>query len=294
MQYLLTKRVGGSRIGENFWQGTDKIMVEERIKETVVSEVEYSRSQIDQILHCALDIARKILESGGEIRRAEETVEFICHAYGIKDMEVFGILSEIQATIRTPKGRYITQIVRVQSWMNDLYRLELLNALSRKICQEKPDPSLLQDLVSEIAVQARPHQLRILVSYFAGAAGFCVFFGGSFHDSLVSGIIGLVVYLLDFIKPKWMNSVAHGVIASAAVGILCFILTHFGIGQSMEHIMMGTIMLLTPGLALGNAIRDLLCGDLIAGSLRMMQVLLAAAAITAGLVVTIWLGGVLF
>ncbi len=68
----------------------------------------YDRGQTDLVLACALNIARRIVECGGEIRRAEETVEFICHAYGIQQMEVFGILSEIQATIRTPDGRAVT------------------------------------------------------------------------------------------------------------------------------------------------------------------------------------------
>ncbi len=139
--------------------------------------------------------------------------------------------------------------------------------------------------------KSRP--LLTVCAYFAGAFGFCIFFGGSLFDALTAGVLGLALCALDMLRPAWMNSVAHGVIASSAAGVLCLLLTRLGIGDNMEHIMMGTIMLLTPGLALGNALRDLLCGDLIAGALRLLQVILAAVAIAAGLVVTVWLRGVL-
>lgn len=263
-------------------------------EEKLSAPAEYDRSQADLVLGCALNIARRIVECGGEIRRAEETVEFICHAYGIRQMEVFAILSEIQATIRTPDGRYITQIVRIHSWQNNLRQLEAYNALSRKITRETPDPALLDEMFHAVGKNDKSRRPLTLAAYFTAAFGFCIFFGGNLTDALVAGFVGLMLFVLDTLKPAWMNSVAHGAIASSAAGILCLLLTHFGIGNSMEHIMMGTIMLLTPGLALGNALRDLLCGDLIAGALRLLQVVLAAAAIAAGLVVTVWLRGVLF
>ena len=50
----------------------------------------------------------------------------------------------------------------------------------------------------------------------------------------------------------------------------------------MATIMIGTIMLQIPGLAFGTALRDLLGGDLLAGSLRLIQSLLAAAMIAFG------------
>lgn len=256
-------------------------------------EAGYDRGQADLVLACALNIARRIVECGGEIRRAEETVEFICNAYGMRQMEVFGILTEIQATIRTPDGRYITQIVRIHSWQNNLSRLEAYNALSRKLVRETPDPAELNDLFEKVAKEDKPRRPLIAFGYFVAAFELCIFFGGSLIDALAAGLLGLALCALDFLKPAWMNSVAHGVIATSAVGVLCLLLTCIGIGNSVEHIMMGTIMLLTPGLALGNALRDMLCGDLIAGALRLLQVILAAASIAAGLVVTLWLGEVL-
>ena len=49
-----------------------------------------------------------------------------------------------------------------------------------------------------------------------------------------------------------------------------------------SQIMIGTIMLLVPGVAFGNALRDLLCGDLIAGGLKTVQAVLSALMIAFG------------
>ena len=55
--------------------------------------------------------------------------------------------------------------------------------------------------------------------------------------------------------------------------------------------MIATIMLLIPGIAFGNAMRDLLCGDILAGILKTVQSCLSAILIAAGYSIAIfWLG----
>ncbi len=60
-----------------------------------------------------------------------------------------------------------------------------------------------------------------------------------------------------------------------------------------DKVMIGNIMLLIPGMALTNSIRDLLCGDIVAGLLRLVESLLIALAIAAGYSIPlILLGGI--
>ena len=55
--------------------------------------------------------------------------------------------------------------------------------------------------------------------------------------------------------------------------------------------MIGNIVLLIPGMALANSIRDLLCGDIVAGLLRLVESLLVALAIAAGYSLPLFLLG---
>jgi uncharacterized membrane protein YjjP (DUF1212 family) len=57
---------------------------------------------------------------------------------------------------------------------------------------------------------------------------------------------------------------------------------------------MGGIMLLIPGIAMTNAVRDMLTGDIASGLLRLVDALLVAAAIACGFSLAIViLGGAL-
>ena len=66
------------------------------------------------------------------------------------------------------------------------------------------------------------------------------------------------------------------------------------IGENIGAVMIGTIMLLIPGLELGNALRDLLGSDLLAGSLRIVQVCLVAIMIAFGYAAALLVMGGIF
>lgn len=82
-------------------------------------------------LEDALEIGRRLVETGAEVKRVEDTVRRICIAYGFTDCEIYAVTSLIVATIRDKDGNHYTQSVRVQSYGTDLGRLEELNAFSR-------------------------------------------------------------------------------------------------------------------------------------------------------------------
>ena len=98
----------------------------------------------EYLLCLALDVGEGMLKNGGDVNRVEDTIERICRAYGAEHVEVFTIISVINAAIRMPDGSYSSQLRRVKSTSNNLGKLERLNALSREICKEKPPGILLR------------------------------------------------------------------------------------------------------------------------------------------------------
>ena len=56
-------------------------------------------------------------------------------------------------------------------------------------------------------------------------------------------------------------------------------------------VLIGVIMLLVPGIPFTNAIRDILLGDIISGSLRLVEAVLLAAMLALGMMAAIWLMG---
>ena len=59
-------------------------------------------------------------------------------------------------------------------------------------------------------------------------------------------------------------------------------LVRSGVGNSVEAVTIGTLMLLVPGISLTNAMREIMGGDVISGVNRMAEVILVATAIALG------------
>ncbi len=245
----------------------------------------------DQMLSLAIQIASKMLESGAEIHRVEDTLTRICRAYGAEEVQAFSIPSLVAATVTMPDGYHKTEIIRITSISNRYDVLENLNALSRRICS---DPIPLDQLEKEFEIaktpDRRPKWLLLLCGIVA-AAGFALFFGGDWRDALAALPVGALITLLDLTKPAKLHALAFTVLVSVAAGLVCILTAAVGLACHIDKVMIGGIMLLIPGLSFGTSIRELLCGDIIAGSLRMIQALLTAICIAAGFAVAILIGG---
>jgi len=88
----------------------------------------------------------------------------------------------------------------------------------------------------------------------------------------------------------------QNILGGAFGATFALIFVGLGLAPSIDYIIIGAIMPLLPGVALVNAIRDILDGDMLAGSARIMEAVLTAIAIAAGVgtAVSIWVsfGGI--
>jgi len=245
-----------------------------------------------QLLSCALDIGEQMLTSGAEVGRVEAAIRFICGAYGCSRTDVFTITSSIVVTVFYPDGQHSTQTRRITGTRTDLTKLHRLNDLSREICATKPDYETVQRKIVAIA-QRRPYPLWLEALASALIAfSFAIFFGGSWMDGLVAGVLGLGLRFFTWLLQRAeMNPIFTNVVASFVLSFLSIQLVRWGIGMDVNKIIIGNIMLLIPGIALTNALRDMISGDIMTGMLRLLDAVLVAAAIAAGYILAAQLLG---
>ncbi|MBE6747731.1 MAG: threonine/serine exporter family protein [Ruminococcaceae bacterium] len=261
------------------------------VKNEEISKGSYTA---DFILAKALDIGENILRCGGEPYRIEDTVTRICVAYGAEFADIFALPSLIIANIRMKDGTYSSQVRRVYQTSNNMYLLEKMNNLSRDICFKKVS---LEDVPTEIenAKKGRPFpDLLCYIGGILGAGGFAVFFGGNIYDALVAAVAGIVVTFFNLHKTAFVNQMIHSVISSFVGAIVSLALISFGVGQNTDMILIGVIMLLIPGLAFGNAVRDLLFGDTVSGIIQLVQAILIAVMVAFGFTVAMMIFGGVF
>ena len=252
----------------------------------------YKDNFTDYLLCLALDVGEGMLKNGGEISRIEDTIERICRAYGAVHVEVFTVISFINAAIRMPDGSYSHQLRRVKTTGTNLAILEDLNDLSRRICKEAPPLESFEEQIKSIKKKLPyPTPIHIAASSLTVSA-FTVFFGGHLLDALVSAFIGAIIALIDIYSSKRLNPMAKTVISSFIASLIAGISLKLNIGRDVDTIIIGSIMLLVPGLSFGSAMRDLLYGDLLAGTLKTIQACLSALMIAFGyMMATILMGG---
>lgn len=81
----------------------------------------------ERILEGILDIGEAMLCSGAENFRLDDTLYRMCKSYGFERYDVFAIPSNIQITVKTPDGEFLTQIRHIESTGINYDRLDYLN-----------------------------------------------------------------------------------------------------------------------------------------------------------------------
>ena len=243
------------------------------------------------ILGIAMEIGAEMLKNGAEVHRVEDTIARICHAYGAVQVDVFALTSLISAEIRMPDDSYASRTRRVPLSYNHLSRLEELNALSREICASPMTEKEVKEKVSEIHDSRPIPEWLCYLATTIGVGAFAIFFGGGWRDGLAAALVAL---LLTFVKRKSsvvINEMARTVISSFLGGVLGILTVVIGLGVNRDAILIGTIMMEIPGLVFGNSLRDLLCGDTLAGGMRLVQAVLQALMIALGYMAAILVCG---
>lgn len=250
---------------------------------------------LKQVLIQAMDLGKMMLISGAGVSRVEDTIERICLAYGAKEVEAFTITSSIVVTVTAKDGDAFTQTKRIKYYKTDFHKLDQLNDLSRYVCREKPDIGYLEEKLSEIRrekIYSLPIQCLIA---FLIAGTFAVFFGGGIVEGMIAAFCGAAVWWLMAGLRKLDSNVMFSDFAAAfMVASISYVLAHLGVTRNYGTIIIGNIMLLVPGVAFVNSIRDIIGGDVMAGMIRLCEVVVTAVFLAAGsfTALVLW-GGIL-
>lgn len=246
----------------------------------------------EDLLRISLDIGEKMLISGAEISRVEDSLRRILTAYDMQRADIFTITSSIVATVTDRDGHTITQTRRIQRYATDFDRLDSLNALSRHICAVAPPLAEIRKMLSEAECRKKYPLWIQCFAYALIAAAFAVFFGGAFADGAVAAFLGIGLKLLTVaISRTKVNMVFANLTASFLLCAAALLCAYAVPSVQADKIIIGNIMLMIPGIAMTNSIRDIISGDIMAGILRFCEALVLAIAIAAGYILAALLMG---
>ena len=238
---------------------------------------------VNKIVLIAAKAGKIILENGGEIYRVEDTIIRLCRAFDVNDADAVVMPTGIFISATDENNKTISLAKRIHTRKVNLDRVSKVNDLSRKISSKQLS---IEEVEKELNIlENAPGYKRItniLISGFA-VASFALLFGDNIQDSIFAFFIGSIInfitsYLLKIKFNDFFINLIGGFVA-ASLGILLYKINFI---QSMDTVIISSIMLLVPGLLITNAIRDTIAGDLVSGISRALEAFFIAIAIAVG------------
>lgn len=251
-----------------------------------------------EILEIASRAGRLVLENGGETYRAEETMNRAALSLGAVVSESFVTPTVVMLSVQDNDKKTETIIHRVKKREINLGKIGSINALSRKISSRTECPGRtkcpgkagfyttgkqISYVLSRIENSpVYPVKLQVLF-YGLVPLFFSLIFDGTLKDCLgafVSGccLRGVMFLLSRFNFPSFISTLTEGFFVSFCIRVASCI----HIVDNPEISSISVLMVLVPGLAIVNAIRDIIAGDLVAGLARGAEAFIVAAALSFG------------
>ena len=242
---------------------------------------------INKLLKFSSDAGKLMLQSGGETYRVEETVSRICQSFKVDEVEVFASPTAVMVSILY-NGEVHSIVRRISSRGIDLNMVHNINSLSREIYINKLSIDECEKKLKYIYNSNYYSLIKTLLFAGISTSAFTVLFDGSFREFLCAFFIGILTKLISvYLGKSNLNDFFINIICGAFIAISSIICLHFKMIFELNKLIAGSIMLLVPGLALTNSIRDLLEGQLVSGLTR------AAEAFFVGLASAIGTGSIL-
>ena len=222
-----------------------------------------------------------MLENGGETYRVEETAQRMAKGFGMDNLNIAAfpttIFIEANGTAR---------VRRISRRGTNLRRLSQVNEVSRRVERGIMTAEEAKRELERIAALEGPGQGILIAGCGLAAASFSLLFGGGVGTFIVAFMIGMLVQVIQPLfahmeMGAFFGNFTGGMI-SAILAEMISLMIPYG---SVNATIVGSIMPLLSGLAMTNAVRDTMYGDLVSGMTRAVEGLLLAAFTALGVYV---------
>lgn len=249
-----------------------------------------SAKEAESMLLHALEIGKQMLSAGAEVQRVEDSIYRICTAYGSEKTEVLCLTYTIITTISSEDWGTITHSVRVHSFSRNLYELIHLNDLSRRMCQCLPDMKTVDTMMEKISSLPKYSICQSMLTYAIISASFTIFFGGNIRDTFASALVGAgICYVESLFMTLPLNRFLLLILLSISAGAMSVLSVWAGLGTSVDHISIGNIMILIPGLLFTNCIQEMISDNMLSGISRLCETLFVSVSIAIGFAIAHYL-----
>ena len=235
------------------------------------------------LLNLALDVGEIMLTSGAETHRVGDRMERILSYNKKNSSEVFVTRTGLFVSINPDEKGSYSKLKRIQNRSVNLEKVSLANSISRDFVDGKITIDEAFEKINEIQVLPQKPWSTLLVCYTIVSCAFTFMFNGSIYDSICSLIVGFFTGVMILVLGKYnVSTFLSSFFGGGIIAALALFFYGIGFGNEYSKIIIGCLMPLVPGVAITNAIRDIMAGDYLSGTSRMVEAFLVAVAVAGG------------
>lgn len=242
------------------------------------------------VLSTCLMAGKIMMENGSEVYRVEDTMNRIAENAGISNTVSYVTATGLFMSIRNSS---FSQLEEVHERSINLEKIVAVNHLSREFAAKKITLNELNARLKRVNCDTPSFSLlwQVLAAGFVSCTLMYIF-GGTWQDFIPTFFIGCLGFIAGIYVKKWLQMrFLDMFVAAFVIGALAISCVKLGLASNVDHIIIGAVMTLVPGVAITNSFRDILSGDLLSGIARGIEALFIAAAIGVGIATTLLLFG---
>ncbi|BBB91254.1 MAG TPA: threonine/serine exporter family protein [Methylomusa anaerophila] len=245
--------------------------------------------QLEQIVAITILAGEIMLKNGAETSRVEETMSHIARACGARQVDCFAIPTGVFLSAADAWGRTHMALRRVHNRTINLDRIAKVNELSRRLADGRIDYECAHSLLERIGRERTGFSLvpSMVASGVVGCTVAILLNAGPAEATgafVAAFTVRYIAHIISRLHGAQFTFEFFGGMTAAIIGVW---LHHIWSGISQEQIVVGGIMPLVPGMAVTNAIRDVIAGDLLSGLSRGLEAALTAVAVSMGVVIVL-------
>ena len=244
-------------------------------------------SEAHLLMDACLLAGEILMANGSEITRVEDVILRIGRAAGIEKIQVYALLNAITVSFPTQGLTQMRAIPpRIQTM--DMEKIVAVNDLTRKFTAHKIVLTDLYDCLEKIdvTIPTFPVWLQVLAATSVSVPLMVMLTRTAAPINLgltaVSYCLAYTIYLA--IRSRFNMRYFALFVASLMISLIMLVSSHLLKSPfDPDIVIVGAIMPFVPGVALTNAVREIMAGNFISGQGRIIEALLSAASVGLGI-----------
>jgi len=247
-----------------------------------------------QLVPLAADLGAVLLATRAEIRQVEEGLYRLFAAHGLRS-EVFVLLKGIFLSAWEEGGEPFSLIRHVRGSAGvDLGRLGRALTLTEewgRLGPQGPDPAEVRRQIDALQAPGPPRTWTLVGAAAATAGIYGLFFGGTGLEALWAAGAAALAQALRPLWARLLPPLADAFVTAVLLTLAALAAPLVVAGADPVRVVTGGVMILIPGVALVNGVKDVLHGDTVSSLYRLADAGLQTAAIAAGVALVLSTGG---